>query len=358
MSETFTVTLTDANGVTATKSLTITVNAAPNITTTTLATATQTETGYAQTVLGTGGTTPYSWSLTTGILPSGLTLNPASGVISGTVGASAVSETFTVTLTDADGVTATKSLTITVFVKPSITTTTLSAATQNQTGYSQTVTGTGGATPYTWSVTSGILPSGLTLNASTGVISGTVGASAVSETFTVQLMDADAVTVTKSLTITVNAGPTITTTTLPGATVTGTYSQTLAVANGTTPYAWSITTGILPSGLTLNASTGVISGTVGAGAVSETFTVKVADTNGVSATQSLTITVNAAPSITTTTSGDRSQTETGAYSQTLAGTGGTTPYAWSVTTGTLPSGPDAQRLHGRDLGDGRRGRGE
>ena len=50
MSETFTVKLTDANGVTATKSLTITVNAAPSITTTTLATATQTETGYAQTV--------------------------------------------------------------------------------------------------------------------------------------------------------------------------------------------------------------------------------------------------------------------------------------------------------------------
>ena len=63
---------------------------------------------------GTGGTTPYAWSVTTGILPSGLTLNAATGVISGTVGASAVSETFTVKLTDADGVTATKSLTITV----------------------------------------------------------------------------------------------------------------------------------------------------------------------------------------------------------------------------------------------------
>ncbi len=336
VSETFTVTLTDVNGVTATKSLTITVNAAPSITTTTLATATQTETGYAQTVAGTGGTTPYTWSVTTGILPSGLTLNPASGVISGTVGASAVSETFTVTLTDADGVTATKSLTITVYVKPSITTTSLAAATQNQTTYSQTVAGTGGATPYAWSVTTGILPSGLTLNASTGVISGTVGASAVSETFTVQLLDADAVTATKSLTITVNGAPNITTTTLPGATISGTYSQTLAVANGTTPFAWSVTTGILPSGLTLNASTGVISGTVGATAVSETFTVQVVDTNGVSDTQSLTITVNAKPSITTTTL--PGATQTGAYSQTVAGTGGTTPYAWSVTTGILPTG--------------------
>ncbi len=257
VSETFTVKLTDANGVTATKSLTITVNAAPSITTTTLATATQTETGYAQTGV---------WYLMAprlqlerdlpGAPPTGLTLNPASGVISGTVGASAVSASFTITLTDADGVTASKSLTITVNVKPSVTTTTLAAATQNQTGYTQTLAGTGGTLPYTWSVTSGILPSGLTLSSS-GVISGTVGASAVSETFTVQLFDANAVIATKSLTITVNGAPNITTTTLPGAT--RTYSE-LAVASGTTPYAWSITTGILPSGLTLNAATGVISG--------------------------------------------------------------------------------------------------
>ena len=179
-----------------------------------------------------------------------MTLNPASGVISGTVGASAVSATFTVTLTDADGVTASKSLTITVNVKPSVTTTSLATATQNQTGYYADLGRHRRHPPYTWSVTSGILPSGLTISSS-GVISGTVGASAVSETFTVQLFDANAVIATKSLTITVNGAPNITTTTLPGATVTGTYSQTLAVASGTTPYAWSITTGILPSGLTL-----------------------------------------------------------------------------------------------------------
>ncbi len=111
---------------------------------------------------------------------------------------------------------------------PSITTTTLATATQTQVGYSQTVAGTGGTTPYAWSVSSGILPSGLTINAATGVISGTVGGSAVSETFTVKVVDTNGVAATKSLTITVNAAPSLRPGTLAGATQGGSYSQTLA----------------------------------------------------------------------------------------------------------------------------------
>jgi hypothetical protein len=232
---------------------------------------------------------------------------------------------------------ATKSLTITVNTGPTITTTTLPGATKGGT-YSQTLAVANGTTPYAWSVTTGILPTGLTLNASTGVISGTVGASAVSETFTVKVVDTNGVSDTQSLTITVNAAPSVTTSTLSAATQTQTgYSQTLAGTGGTTPYSWSVTTGTLPTGLTLNASTGVISGTVGASAVSETFTVTLTDADGVKATKSLTITVNSAPIITTTSPlAGATRGETG-YSQTLAGTGGTTPYIWTET-GTLPSG--------------------
>ncbi len=150
---------------------------------------------------GTETAHPYAWSVTSGILPSGLTLNASTGVISGTVGVSAVSETFTVTLTDADGVTATKSLTITVNVAPSITTTTLATATQTQTTYSQTLAGTAGSPPYTWSVTSGILPSGLTLRRFHQVISGTVGL--VPSRLHGQVVDANGVGY-KVLTLTVN----------------------------------------------------------------------------------------------------------------------------------------------------------
>ena len=338
VSETFTVKITDANNVSATKSLTITVNAAPSVTTASLATATDTQTTYSQTLAATGGTTPYAWTVTTGSLPSGLVLNASTGVINGTVGASATTQTFTVTVTDADGVTATKSLTITVNAAPSVTTTSLATATNTETGYSQTLAATGGTAPLgTWSVSSGVLPTGLTLNATSGVISGTVGAGAVTETFTVKISDANSVAATKSLTITVNAAPVVTTASLPGATLNGTYSQTLAASGGTTPKTWAVTTGSLPAGLNLVSSTGVISGTVGASATTQTFTVTVTDANAVTAIKSLTITINAAPSVTTTTLATATDNQT-TYSQTLVGSGGTTPYAWTVTTGALPSG--------------------
>jgi hypothetical protein len=94
-----------------------------------------------------------------------------------------------------------------------------------------------------------------------------------------------AVTVTSTPTPTV---PTITTTTLPGGTVGTAYSQTLT-ATGTAPIAWSIDSGSLPSGLSLNASTGAISGTPTAASTSN-FTVKASNSAG-SATKTLSITI-------------------------------------------------------------------
>jgi hypothetical protein len=337
VSETFTVKVQDTHGVSGTQSLTITVVAAPNITTTTAASATDNQTGYSQPLTVTGGTTPYTWSISSGTLPTGLSITSSTGTISGTVGSAAVSETFTVQATDADGVSDTQVLTITVVAAPNITTTTAATATDTQTGYSQPLTVTGGTAPLTWSISSGTLPSGLTISSSTGTISGTVGAGATTQTFTVQATDAHSVSDTQVLTITVAAVPSITTTTLASATPTGTYSQPLAVTGGTAPLTWSISSGILPTGLTISSSTGTISGTVGAGAVSETFTVKVQDTHGISGTKSLTITVVAAPSV--TNSSLAGATQTGTYSQTLTRAGGTTPYGlWSVSVGSLPTG--------------------
>ncbi len=310
----------------------------PSITTSSLPAATTGQTNYSQPLAASGGITPYTWSLASGALPGGLSISSA-GVISGpNVTATAGSYSFTVKVTDANSAIATKSLSITVNGAPSITTSSLPAATTGQTNYSQPLAATSGTTPYTWSLASGALPGGLSIS-SAGVISGpNVTASAGSYSFTVQVTDVDGVVATKLLSITVNDAPTITTASLPAATTGQTnYSQPLAATNGTTPYTWSLASGTLPGGLSIS-SAGVISGpNVTATAGSYSFTVKVTDANGVAATQTLSITVNAAPTITTSSLPAATTNQTN-YSQQLAAINGTGAYAWSLASGTLPGG--------------------
>ena len=180
----------------------------------------------------------------------------------------------------------------TVNIKPSnpvtITTTTLPDGTAGQ-SYSQTLTAIDGVSPYSWSISSGTLPQGLTLNSASGLISGTPLQSGISS-FTVQVADSINVTAGQPLSLTVVEPLTIETSALPQG-ITGTaYSQTLSASGGNAPYSWSITVGSLPSGLTLNASTGEISGTLStAGATN--FTVQAEDSLNVTATQALSIDV-------------------------------------------------------------------
>ena len=160
-------------------------------------------------VAASGGLAPYSWSVVSGSLPAGLSLNPASGAISGTP-AVAGPATFTVQVTDgqAPADVASAALSITVAAAPapnplSITTASLPNARRNK-NYNRTLTATGGTTPYRWAIVAGSLPSGLSLNSSTGVISGratTLGP----YSFTVQVSDNQPTpaTATKTLAITV-----------------------------------------------------------------------------------------------------------------------------------------------------------
>jgi hypothetical protein len=166
--------------------------------------------------------------------------------------------------------------------------------------YSTMIQATGGTTPYHWSISSGTLPAGLTLSATTGTISGTPTTSG-SFTFTAKVTDSTsptAQTATKSLTITVASGASpveITTSSLSSGQVAVPYSTTLAAIDGIAPYKWSITSGALPAGLTLTAGTGAISGTpTTSGTFS--FTVHVVDSasSPTSASRSLNIAVAAA----------------------------------------------------------------
>jgi hypothetical protein len=277
--------VTDSASVTANKALSITINAALAVSTASLPSGTV-GSSYSQTLAATGGSGTYTWSITSGSLPSGLSLNSSTGAITGTPSAAATAS-FTVQVADGIG-TVSKALSITI--NPStltISTSSLAAGNVN-TAYSQTLGASGGTSPYTWSLSSGSLPAGLSLNSSTGVISGTpTGASTVSATYLVT--DSASVTANKTLSITINAALAVSTASLASGTVGSSYSQTLAATGGSGTYTWSITSGSLPTGLSLASSTGVISGTPSAAATAS-FTVRVADGIG-TATQDLTITV-------------------------------------------------------------------
>ena len=299
---------------------------------------------YSATLQATNGTPPYTWSLDSGSLPAGLTLNSSTGAITGTPTAAGTSP-FTAKVTDSASRSDTQPLSVAVapapVAPPSITTTSLPDGTVGTT-YGQTLAAVGGTPPYTWSVSGGELPPGLTLFP-TGELT-QHPTSAGSFTFTVRVEDAGTPSQsdTQELTLTIDSAPvpppTITTTSLPGGTVGTAYGQSLLAVDGTTPYTWSLQPGSsLPPGLSLSAA-GVIAGTPSSPGT-RTLTVQVTDsaTPAGSDTQQLSITVVVAPLAITTTSLPPG-TVGAAYSQTLAATGGVAPYTWTRTAGKLPNG--------------------
>ena len=144
-------------------------------------------TAYSQTVSATGGTGPYTFAVSAGALPAGLTLNAASGAITGTPSAGGVSS-FTIRALDSIGNAGTRAYAVSVGTNSlTVNPPTLPAAVRGK-FYSQAVIGSGGSGPYTYLVTGGALPPGLTLNAGTGVISGTPTALG-SSAFTIQARD-------------------------------------------------------------------------------------------------------------------------------------------------------------------------
>lgn len=202
--------------------------------------------------------------------------------------------------------------------------------------YSQTLTGAGGTQPYTWSQNG--LPSSLSLNASTGAITGTpVDADAGPHTVHVTLKDATNATVFKDVGLNVVYPPlSITTPSLPSGAVGGPYSKQVQGQGGHQPYAWSATG--LPGGLAIGATDGLVSGMpTAAGTFNATVTLK--DTQNTTVQQAYTIVVADGPLILADATLPNGQEGAGYPTKLIPISGGTKPYAVDWAAGyTPPSG--------------------
>ena len=218
----------------------------------------------------------------------------------------------------------------------SITTTGLPAGTVGV-AYSQTLATAGASGSVTWSIVAGALPAGMSLNASTGAITGTPSGT-YSALITVRATDSSAATrdATFGLAVTSTPGPVISPSSLPSGTVGSSYSQTFSATGGTAPYSWSNIAGPLPPGLTISSS-GLLSGNPTTGG-NYTFTIRVTDAVSVSTDQVYTISIAWLP-LSITTGATLPQGTIGvAYSTTLAANGGSGSYTWTFTGGTSPGG--------------------
>ena len=258
-----------------------------------------------------------AYTLQSGTLPSGLSLTAASGIISGVTGnvSSNTVYTFTIRGTDTDGDTADQvySWTInTVAPSASAGTKTLSTVTESQAvSYDVDADFTFGTSRVfsAYSHSSGSLPSGVSLNTTSGVLSGTAGnvSSNTAYSFNIRATDTDGDVVDKAYSWSINtAGPSSTGGTVSISSVNENASASYDVDNNfsyptgsvrKSSGAYSLQSGVLPSGLSLNSTSGVISGIMGdvSSTTGYSFTIRATDTDGDTADQAYSWTINNVP---------------------------------------------------------------
>ncbi|WP_345938800.1 beta strand repeat-containing protein, partial [Sphingomonas yabuuchiae] len=327
-SDSFTYTATNASGTSAPATVTITVTA-PTLTLspTTLLGATA-GTAYSQALATMGGAAPYSYSVTAGALPAGVSLS-STGTLSGTP-TTAGTFNVTVTATDAQNFTATRAFTLTVAVQAPVAGAVSMTVAANSTANAVTLALSGGAAT---SVAVATPPSHGTATASgTGISYTPTAGYSGSDSFTYAATNASGTSAPATVTVTVSA-PTLTLApaTLPSGTAGTAYSQALSTSGGTAPYNYAVTAGALPNGLTLS-STGTLSGTPATSGAFN-FTITATDAQNFTVTRAYTITVAVQPPVAGAVSTTVAANST-ANAVTLALSGGA---ATSVAVATAPA---------------------
>lgn len=298
-------------------------------------------TAYSQIVTAGGGTGPYGFAITSGALPAGLTLS-VGGALTGTPTAGG-SFNFTVTATDSSAFpgpfSGSQAYTLTITAPTlALPATPLVGGTLGV-AYSAAITpASGGSAPYAYAVTAGALPGGLTLNASTGAVSGTpsalgtfnfsitatdsstgTGPYTATQAYAITVIDEPPTGGNSSLTVAYNAAATNVPLTLSGGAPT-------SLAIGTPP----------ANGTAIVSGTTITYQPTAGYAGPDSFTYTATNSGGTSAPATVSVTVQDAV-ITITASGGFAATVAAPYTQTFSFNGGTPPWS-GYQVSNLPAG--------------------
>ncbi len=285
-----------------------------------------------------GGYANYTWKKVSGTVPNGLSLSYSGNraKLSGTP-TKPGTYTFKLRATDKNKVTAEKEFTVQISQYVITINYSFYNATMGR-EYSDWTSASNGVMPYTWKKVSGDLPPGLTLSYSnsdnkvrltgTPKVPGTYN-------FKLRVTDKNKVTAEKTFSITVAMPSLSISRSFKNGALKAVYSDYVSVSGGTTPYTVKKVSGTLPTGLKLSVSGSSVylKGTpTKAGAF--TFTLRVTDANKVTADRAFTVNIIAPEMLWTFSNG----TLKTAYGDYVTISGGTAPYTWSKTSGTIPTG--------------------
>lgn len=276
-----------------------------------------------------GGKPPLTFTIISGELPSGLTISGSRLVGTPETEGQSIAN---VLVMDSNGRSSN--------VEIAITTTTALVATAsfpdayvNETYTSGQFSANGGILPYSWFIETGAIPNGLSLDAETGRVTGTISSTGTYN-FIGRVTDGWSFS-SVSANLTAYNLPTINEKTYPdpyiGTAYTAADGAHPSIAGGKPDYRWTATG--LPVGMTINAATGIISGSPTA-TTATTATITVTDANSKAASRAYSFTPRA--SLTISNALATAMNRTTAVSTTMAATGGRSPYSWSATG--LPTG--------------------
>jgi hypothetical protein len=342
--------ITDSNGIVAYFYKRIVVSyITPLVIATDQLDAILTNQAYSRTLSAFGGQPTYTWGIIAGTLPAGITLDPNSGVISGTTSLSAFSNNVTFSVTDTRGVTATAIINVKIDNALIISTAAIPTVTPGSNYLFRFSARGGNPSSYTWALASGspALPGGFTL-ASDGTLRGATSLEAYNQNVTVSVTDGNGTTVSKAfnLIIAATSGLVIEIDGIAPIVRGKSYLGYLTLSgSGVSPYKWSVTAdspNALPSGLSLTAdtsnggATATLSGTTQTTLLNYAVKIQVVDANG--NTTYTTLLLNTYADLQIMSSTLPQATVSGVYSTQLSIIGYNPPYTWTLVSGILPDG--------------------